>query len=415
MPRLTFYYDVVCPYAYLGSTQVERLERAGVQVEWCPILLGGVYRSIQAPQEPGLSMPPAKARLNTLDLLRQADLLGQRLAWHPRHPIRSVNAMRLLVGCPDAVRPALSRALYTTYWVEHGDISDRATLARVASEHGVDIGIIDDPAVKQGLFDTTARAVELGGFGVPIWQVHFDDGTSRFWWGTDRLHLVARALGVDWPAPEPMPPSDRPAKITFFHDVASPYSYLGSTQIQDLAQREGAEVEWVPILLGALFKQIGTPIVPMAVVSAPKARYYAKDMKDWADFWGVPFRMPKAFPLRSVAPLRVMLQEPGTTPHLYRAAWAQDQDIGQPDVLAAVLDEAGFDGAALVAGTQDPAIKARLVANTARAVEAGVCGVPTFQVADQLYWGQDRLEMVRQAVRGWAWDADGERSGDTAH
>ena len=339
--------------------------------------------------------------LNTLDLLRQGDLMGQPVSWHPRHPVRSVSAMRLLVGCDDAVRPDLTAALYKAYWVDHEDISDRATLSRIAGEHGVDIAIIDDPAVKQALFDTTAEAVALGGFGVPIWKVRFDDGRERFWWGADRIHLVAEALGADWPAPGTAERTDDPLPITFFHDVSSPFSYLGSTQIARLAEEEGTTVAWVPILLGALFKEIGTPIVPLAAMNAAKARYYAQDMRDWSAHWGVPFRMPSAFPLRTVAPLRVMLQDPATTPHLYRAAWAEDRDIGQPEVLTAVLDEAGFDGAALLAGTQDPAVKAQLVANTARAVQTGVCGVPTFQVGDAIFWGQDRLEHVRQAVRGW--------------
>ena len=406
MPSLTFYYDVVCPYAYLGSTQVERLaEAAGIEVTWRPILLGGVYKALEAPQQPGQAMPPAKARLNTLDLLRQGELLGQKVSWHPRHPVRSVSAMRLLVGCPDEVRPALSHALYRTYWIEHGDISDRETLARVAADHGVGISIIDDPQVKQALFDTTAEAVGLGGFGVPIWKLTRDDGSERFWWGTDRLPLVAEALGVtDWPAVGSAQRTDDPLPITFFHDVSSPFSYLATTQIERIAAEEGTTIERVPILVGAVFKQIGTPIVPIMAASAPKARYYGQDMRDWAAHWGVPFQMPSAFPLRSVAPLRVMLQDPSTTHTLYRATWVEDRNIGDPEVLRAVLDDAGFDGEALVAGTQDPQIKARLIANTTRAVEAGACGVPSFQVGDALFWGQDRLEHVRQAVRGWTLD-----------
>lgn len=408
MPTLTFYYDITCPYAYLGSTQAQRLaDETGARLIWRPILLGGVYKSLAAPQEPAKAMAPAKARLNTLDLLRQADLLGQPVQWHPRHPVRSVAAMRLLVGCDDSVRPALTAALYRTYWVEHGDISDRATLARVAADHGVDAAIIDDPTVKQALFDTTAEAVQLGGFGVPIWHVAWEDGRSRMWWGTDRIHLVARALGVDWPPPSSMGRSETPLPITFFHDVSSPFSYLASTRIEALAAAEGTTVEWVPFLLGALFKSIGTPIVPIAAMSAAKAQYYGRDMQDWAAWWGVPFRMPSAFPLRTVAPLRVMLQEPATTPVLYRAAWAEDRDIGNVEVLGRVLDDHGFDGAALVEGTQNPAIKAALIANTQRAVDAGVCGVPTSQVGGMLFWGQDRLEQVRQAVRGWRGPADG--------
>lgn len=408
MPTLTFYYDVVCPYAYLGSTQVQAIaDAAGVALEWRPILLGGLFKSIEAPQEPARTMPPAKARLNTLDLVRQGDLLGQPIEWHPRHPVRSVSAMRLLVGCDPEVRPALTRALYHEYWVRHGDISDRATLARIADSHGVSDAVIDDPAVKAQLFENTAEATRIGGFGVPIWRITDDAGADRMWWGADRAHLVAAALGVDWPAPAPRPPTERALPITFFHDFSSPFSYLGSTQVGRLAAEEGADVEWVPILLGALFKGIGTPDVPLLAMSAPKARYYAQDMRDWADHWGVPFQMPSHFPLRTVAPLRVALQEPAVTPHLYRAAWAEDRNIGDPAELVAVLNEAGFEGPALLAGTQDPSIKAALRANTERAVAAGVCGVPTCQVGGMLFWGQDRLEQVRQAVRGWRGPLDG--------
>lgn len=401
MPVLTFYYDVVCPYAYLGSTLVDSLaERAGVEVVWRPILLGGLFKALEAPQEPARAMPPAKARLNSLDLLRQADLLGVDVAWHPRHPVRSVSAMRLLAGCPDAVRPALTRALYRTYWVEHGDISDRETLASLAAGHGVDIGVIDDPAVKQALFDNTAEALDLGGFGVPIWRVT-DGSVDRMWWGADRVHLVARALGVDQPVPSPLPKTESPLPITFFHDFASPFSYLASTEIERLAAEEGTTVEWVPFLLGALFRSIGTPLVPIAAANRNKARYYLQDMQDHAAFRGVPFQMPSAFPFRTVTALRVALVEPAVTPHLYAAGWGQDLDIGDDDVIRGVLDDAGFDGRALVEATSDPRIKARLRANTERALAEGVCGVPTMQVGGALFWGQDRLEQVRQAVRGW--------------
>jgi 2-hydroxychromene-2-carboxylate isomerase len=402
MRTLTFYYDVVCPYAYLGSTLAPRLaEAAGVRLVWRPILLGGLFRHLEAPQEPARAMPPAKARLNALDMLRQADLLGVEASWHPRHPVRSVEAMRLLLGAPEAARPALTRALYRTYWVEHGDIAHEPTLDALARAHGVDPSVRRDPSVKARLHETTAEAAELGGFGVPIWRLTDEDGTDRFWWGADRAPLVARHLGVAWPAPAPRPRSPSPRPITFFHDFASPFSYLASTQVERLARDEGTTVSWVPFLLGALFREIGTPIVPMMAMNANKARYYARDMQDWARHWEVPFRMPSHFPLRTVAPLRVALQAPEATHHLYRAAWAEDRDIGDPDVLRQVLDEAGLDGAGLVEGTRDPAVKARLVANTERARAAGVCGVPSFVVGDQLFWGQDRLEMVRQAVRGW--------------
>ena len=96
------------------------------------------------------------------------------------------------------------------------------------------------------------------------------------------------------------------------------------------------------------------------------------------------------------------LQEPAAMSVLYRAAWAEDRNIGDPEVLVQVLDAHGFDGQALLAGTADPAVKARLRANTERAVAAGICGVPTFVIdGEVLFWGQDRLDQVELALRGW--------------
>lgn len=401
MPVLTLYYDIVCPYAYLGATQAQAFADAmELELRWCPILLGGVFKALGTAQEPAATMSPAKARLNLLDMLRQAELLGVEAAWHPHHPVRTVRAMRLLVACPEAIRPALSLALYRAYWVEHRDVSDPAVLSEIALAHGVDPSLSTSSSAKEALFRTTAEAVELGGFGVPIWRLS-GEGHDRFWWGADRLPLVAAALGRSWPAPSPYAPSSEPRPITFFHDFSSPFSYLGNAQIDALAEAEWATVERVPILLGALFSQIGTPNVPLLAMAPAKATYLARDMREQAATRGIPFTMPSAFPLRTVLPLRVALLQPDATHAIYQAAWVHNLNIGQPEVLRNILDDAGFSGAALIEATQDPAVKARLRANTERAHQAGACGVPTFQVGGQIFWGQDRLEQVRQAVRGW--------------
>src|SRR5206468_10665680 len=97
MARFTFYYDVVCPYAYLASTQIEAMAaRAGAEIEWVPVLLGGVFRAIGAGDRPAEARPPAKARLNLADMQRYAALYDVKLRLHPRHPLRTVEAMRLV-------------------------------------------------------------------------------------------------------------------------------------------------------------------------------------------------------------------------------------------------------------------------------------------------------------------------------
>lgn len=392
---LHFHYDISCPYAYLASTQVEALAaRTGAALHWRPVLLGGLLQAVGGTQDLVGSMNSAKARLNLLDLLRQADLLGVPLKLHPRHPVRTVNAMRLLLAADAEQRPALTHALYRAYWVDNLDLSDPATLAELARQHGLDAEVATDPQVRRALYRAVDEALQAGLFGVPTFTVG-----DRLWWGVDRLPFVERALGGEPPARAHL--AGQVPSLVFFHDFSSPFSYLGSTQIERVAAEAGARVEWVPILLGALFRDIGTPEVPLLQMNPSRQRWTLRDLHDWAAHWGVPFDLPGHFPFRTVTALRVAVQAPATTPVIYRAGWADNRDLSDPEVLAAILDEAGFDGRALIEGTADPQVKDTLRANTLRAQQAGVCGVPTTEVAGDLYWGQDRLWMVEQALRGW--------------
>ena len=143
-------------------------------------------------------------------------------------------------------------------------------------------------------------------------------------------------------------------------------------------------------------------MVPLFTFTEARQAYQRRDLEDWASWWGVPFRFPSTFPLRTVTALRVAIQEPATTPWIYAAAWAEGRDIGDDAVLRAVLDQRGFDGEGLVAGARDGAVKDQLRQNTLRAENAGACGAPTFQVdGGPIFWGQDRLPMLRSALLGW--------------
>ena len=195
MARFTFYYDVVCPYAYLASTQIEATAaRAGAEIEWVPVLLGGIFRAIGQQDVPARAMPPAKQHLNLLDMKRYADYYGVPLQLHPRHPLRSVEAMRLLHTVAGEARVALTKALYRAHFVENRDISDRAVLR----EYG-DISRLDSPDIKEALRAATARAVDEGAFGVPAFVVE-QEGRRFLFWGQDRLFFVEKALG-GWQVP----------------------------------------------------------------------------------------------------------------------------------------------------------------------------------------------------------------------
>jgi 2-hydroxychromene-2-carboxylate isomerase len=195
--------------------------------------------------------------------------------------------------------------------------------------------------------------------------------------------------------------------ITFFYDFSSPYAYLGATQIERVAAEHGAHIRWCPMLLGALFKAIGTPVVPLAVQSEPKRRYLQRDVLDWAAYWGVDFRWPSRFPMRTVAALRLALAAgepnlPRVSHALFRAYWVDDRDLADPAVLRQIAAAHQLDAATISRALDpDPAIKQALVANTDEAIAAGVCGAPSFLVRGHLFWGQDRLDLVARTLSGW--------------
>jgi len=388
---IALYFDVVCPYAYLAFTQLPALaQEAGRTLQLRPILLGGLMGTLEA--SPPRTEGP-KHRMTQIDLRRRAAWLGQRLEIPEAHPRRTVDAMRLLVAVEGPQRLALARALFEAYWLNGEDIADRAVLQRLATPFSLDVAAaVADPAVRQRLFSVTEEAHQAGVFGVPT--VAVDD---TLWWGVDRLDFVRAQLGLSSEAPRVGP--RRGATLELFHDLASPFAYLASTQIERLAAEAGASLTWTPILLGALFRSIGTPMVPLHSFSAPRRAWMSGDVRRWADRWGVPFRFPSHFPLRTVTALRVTLVQPKTTGLLYRAAWEKDRDIGDPEVLRDVLDAGGFPGETLIEQTQDPQIKAQLRANTERAEALGVVGVPTVLVdGADLFWGQDRLDQVTEAA-----------------
>jgi 2-hydroxychromene-2-carboxylate isomerase len=408
---LDFYYDVACPYAYLASVRVEALaRRCGATLRWRPILLGGLLRTVGAPDDPNQQMSAAKRRLYVVDRQRTAALHGVPLHEPPQHPRRTVDAMRLASAAPDGpARVALAHALFAAYWVRGDDVADRRVLARIAADHGLAADAFETPQVRDELRASTAAAAAAGAFGVPTFVV---DGRS--WWGQDRMGLVERALGGEPPPLQPVALEASaspiaPTRLLFFHDFSSPFSYLAATQIERIAAARGVEVEWVPILLGALFRELGTPDVPLLAMNPAKQAWVRRDLHDWAAWWGVPYVFPRRFPLRSVLPLRVAIGQPAATLPIYRAAWAEDRVVDTPEGLQAVLEAAGLPATELLARADSPAIKDQLRANTERARSSGVCGVPTFCVEragrSALVWGQDRLDLLGAMLDGW-WPPD---------
>lgn len=405
---LRFYFDITCPYAYVASTKVEALaRRTGAVLEPRPILLGGVFRAHETPQKLFATLPPAKSRHNVADMLRQAAMADLPLHMPANHPLRSVEALRalLIVGVESPQFWPLVHALYRAYWAEGIDISTPAGLRSVlASVTGIDVEAVlarlEDPSIKQELRERTDEAIAIGVFGVPTFVVEND-----LYWGVDRMDQVERALGGT-PAQVEVDPK---APIDVWFDYSSPFAYVGCHMAES---RLGDRARWRPMLLGAVFKQVGTSDVPLFQQSEAKRKWIAADMHRQTVHAGAPFSFPSRFPMNSVLALRVTLlarahesAEGRKLVHrIFQAYWAEDRDISSPEVIAALCNECGFDGAALIAGAGDQAVKDALRTSTDAAVQAGVFGAPTFVVhtdeGDKLFWGADRLELAMQAASG---------------
>ena len=417
---IRFLFDVQCPYAYIASRRVESLANAcQCNVEFFPVLLGGLYADTNAPQGKDGSatdvMAPNKRALNSKDLLREAARWNVPLKYNSKHPIRSVLAMRALVNTNDLdQRARFAHALYTKYWVDDADISDPKVITECAAQSGA---LVSAPTQsgQDKLRENTTWASSRGVFGVPTFFIMNGNAEStRFWHGQDRMFFLARALGLPPAHPLSNPLRlypDRPltngaaiaVTIDFYHDFASPWSYLGSTQIYKLAAQASAKVRLKPILLGALFREIGTPNVPMLAISEAKRAYFGLDLQDFSTLLNVPVIFPKDFPLRTILPLRVQIIEPRCFSALYKAAWVDGWNIGDAEILTRVLSENGFDGVGLVRrANTDKAVKDALTQNTNDALQLGLCGVPSYVVqgVSDPVWGQDRSHVVLDQVAG---------------
>lgn len=192
-----------------------------------------------------------------------------------------------------------------------------------------------------------------------------------------------------------------PRTLEFLFDVGSPTTYLAHKRLPDLIARTGAEVVYVPVLLGGIFKATGNAS-PVAVPS--KGVYMGADMARFARKFGVPLNMNPYFPINTITLMRMAAGVVGEDPFpklvdtLFDAMWKGRKNMGDPEVLASVLSGAGFDPAALQALAESAEAKDRLKTNTESAVARGAFGAPTFFVDDEMFFGQDRLDFIEEAL-----------------
>ena len=191
--------------------------------------------------------------------------------------------------------------------------------------------------------------------------------------------------------------------VEFWFDFGSPAAYLAWTQLPQLAADTGATVAYKPMLLGGVFQATGNH---SPVTIPAKGKYTFKDFARFAKRYGVPLTHNPHFPINTLTLMRAavglqMRDDPrfvDYTAAMFHAIWVDAKNMNDPATVGAVLQAAGFDAAAMLALASDVAVKDELKAVTQTAVERGIFGAPTFFVGESMFWGQDRLDFVREAL-----------------
>ena len=193
-------------------------------------------------------------------------------------------------------------------------------------------------------------------------------------------------------------------KIPFFFDYTCPWAYLGSCRVEPYFRDLGVEVDFRPVSLKVLYEPppdgAGRP-----KLGERKQVNYASDLRHWADLVGADFasEQPEQRPDSELL-LRAafVAEDAGRFREFhypaYRARWAEARDIERPEVVRELLEGAGLDGAEALARAESPELVERLERESRVAVERGVFGVPTLFVGDEMFWGNDRYELVRHYV-----------------
>ena len=195
-------------------------------------------------------------------------------------------------------------------------------------------------------------------------------------------------------------------KLEFLFDFGSPNAYLSHRVLPEIEARTGARFEYVPVLLGGVFKLTGnaSPGVTLRGIKN-KPEYEALETRRFLGRHGISdFHFNPHFPVNTLQIMRgaIVAERDGFfasyVDTVYRSLWSESAKMDEPDVIRAVLEAAGLDAELILRGTQDPAIKQKLVANTEAAVSRGVFGSPSFFVGDELFFGKDRLPDVEREI-----------------
>jgi 2-hydroxychromene-2-carboxylate isomerase len=197
------------------------------------------------------------------------------------------------------------------------------------------------------------------------------------------------------------------ARVEFFFDLSSPWTYLAFHNIRPMLRETGAAVAWRPILVGGVFNAVNRSVYAgREDPDSPRMRFMIKSLKDWAAWSGVELDFPSEHhPVRSVHAMRFCCALEDDQPALerfaeaaFRAYFRDRRNLDDPAVLVDIANTIGLDGAALAAATATDPVKDRLRANTQQVIDRGGFGSPTIFVDGDMYFGNDQLPLVRRAI-----------------
>ncbi|PQP03399.1 disulfide bond formation protein DsbA [Pseudomonas frederiksbergensis] len=192
--------------------------------------------------------------------------------------------------------------------------------------------------------------------------------------------------------------------VEFFFDLGSPATYLAYTQLPKICAQTDSQLIYRPMLLGGVFKATGNA---SPVTIPAKGRYMFQDLDRYARRYGVPLKFNPHFPINTLMLMRAVTGMQMRHPErfqafidcLFHALWVEGRSLDDPATVAAVLTQNNFDPNEVLALTADENVKASLKQNTDEAVQRGVFGAPSMFVGNQLFFGQDRLDFVLEALR----------------
>ena len=195
-------------------------------------------------------------------------------------------------------------------------------------------------------------------------------------------------------------------QLDFFFDCSSPWTYLAFHAVQPLAAELDVAIVWKPILVGGVFNSVNQTVYDnRAKPNLLKQTYMLKDLSDWARLYGLKIVFPPTvFPVNSVKCMRgafVALEQEKLVPYAtaaFESYWGDDRDLSREDVLADIAARAGLERQRFFAGIETESCKAKLRANTDELIQRGGFGSPTMFVGGSMFFGNDRLPLVKAAL-----------------